>query len=752
MDASATLTSRAPALRFAPALFAATLFASALLLFAVQPMFAKMVLPRLGGSPSVWSVAMVFFQAALLIGYAYAHLLARTLSVAHGALVHLSVLAAAALTLPIGIAQSFGAPPSSGIGLWVVALFTASIGLPFVALSASAPLLQSWFAASGHPQARNPYVLYAASNLGSFAALLAYPFVLESTLTLRSQALVWSVGFAGLALMVAAAAIVAARGPQRRADPDTVTTDQPTWKDRLSWVALAAVPAGLVIAVTAYISTDVAAAPLLWVLPLALYLLTFVAVFRDRPWFRHDIVAFVTPFLIIAFTIVRLVVDSRVLLITIGANLLVLFVLALLCHGEVYRRRPAPARLTEFYLWTSFGGVIGGIFAGLLAPHLFNTTYEYPILVAAALLALPGALNGTVREFLRRIWPVLAIGALAIVQHFFIELRLGAEAAIPFAVALILLAGWMLLQRRDAARFAALAAVVFIVIGKWQPGLNVIETTRSFFGVHQVVDTADGTHRLLYHGTTIHGAERVRNQDGTRVTGRPDLVSYFYPGGPYSQAIEATRDAAGGLQNVAVVGLGAGSLACHRREGETWHFFEIDPEVVRLALDPNMFRFLSSCAPSAPIVLGDARLTLAASPQKFDLIILDAFTSDAIPTHLLTREAFRSYLAHLTPRGVIIAHITNRHMDLSGVIAAVGASEGLVTFIKADENARQFHVDYRAPTRLTILARDPADLGALPRTDGWRKQEVEPKIAAWTDDYSDIIGAIMRKDRSTGGP
>ncbi len=248
-------------------------------------MFTKMVLPKLGGAPSVWSVAMVFFQAALLVGYAYAHLLARTLSVGHGALVHLGVLAAAALTLPIGIAQGFAVPPSDGVGLWLVALFATSIGLPFAALSASAPLLQSWFAASGHPQARNPYVLYAASNLGSFAALLAYPLALESLLTLRAQAWTWSVGFAGLAVLIAFAAMIAARGADGQSSRVPKRLRAATLRDRFAWTALAAIPAGLVIAVTAYISTDIAAAPLLWVLPLALYLLTFVAVFRDKPWF-----------------------------------------------------------------------------------------------------------------------------------------------------------------------------------------------------------------------------------------------------------------------------------------------------------------------------------------------------------------------------------------------------------------------------------------------------------------------------------
>src|SRR5436190_9793691 len=400
------LHAAAPALRLAPALFAATLVASALLLFAVQPMFTKMVLPMLGGAPSVWSVAMVFFQGSLLIGYAYAHLLARTLTVAQGALVHLGVLAAAALTLPIGIAHGFAAPPSTGVGLWLVGLFAASIGLPFAALSASAPLLQSWFAASGHPPARNPYVLYAASNLGSFAALLAYPLAIESMLTLRVQAWAWSAGFAGLALLIAAAAMVSARGSA--VAPAHAPAARPAWRDRATWTALAAIPAGLVIAVTAYISTDIAAAPLLWVLPLALYLLTFVAVFRDKPWFAHSLVLKIVPFLVAPLAITLLGGDREYWLPTMALNLLALFVLALACHGEVYARRPAPALLTDFYLWTSLGGVLGGIFAGLLAPYLFSHTYEYPVLVTAAIFALPGALSGTARDFLWRIWPALA--------------------------------------------------------------------------------------------------------------------------------------------------------------------------------------------------------------------------------------------------------------------------------------------------------------------------------------------------------
>src|SRR4051794_35284099 len=443
-------------LRLAPALFATTLFASALLLFAVQPMFTKMVLPMLGGAPSVWSVAMVFFQGALLIGYAYAHLLARTLSVGHAALVHLAVLGLAAMSLPIGIAAGFSDPPSQGIGPWLVGLFAASMGLPFVALSASAPLLQSWFAASGHTQARNPYILYAASNLGSFAALLAYPLALESMLTLRMQAWVWSVGFAGLAILIGVAAMVAARG-NGIAISIAVPAASPTWRERAAWTMLAAIPAGLVIAVTAYISTDVAAVPLLWVLPLALYLLTFVAVFRHKAWVTHDLVVRLAPVHVGPLAITLLSSERVYWGITIALHLMALFVLALACHGEVYRRRPATARLTEFYLWTSFGGVLGGIFAGLVAPHVFNQTYEYPILVIAAVLTLPGALSGTIRQFAWRTWPALAAVTFALVHLHVISLPVTEQTALLVKIGLVVLVGLMLIQRRDPARLAALA-------------------------------------------------------------------------------------------------------------------------------------------------------------------------------------------------------------------------------------------------------------------------------------------------------
>ena len=382
--------------RITSPLFASALFVSALLLFAVQPMFTKMILPKLGGAPAVWSVAMVAFQAFLFIGYLYAHLIARTFTPARAAVVHLAVLAVVAVTLPLGIAPAFNVPPADGVMLWLVGLFAASIGVPFIALAATAPLLQSWFIATGHPQAHNPYVLYAASNLGSFVGLLSYPFVVEPLLTLNTQLLVWSLGFSALAVLIGAAGCMAARnvGAVSAIAPAGAP---PTILRRLSWLALTAVPAGLVVAVTAYITTDIAAAPFLWVVPLALYLLTFVGVFRERPWFSHAAVLRYLPYVVAPLAVSILGRDKVHWLAIILLNLIAFVMIALACHGEAYRRRPAPERLTEFYLWTSFGGVLGGVFAGLIAPNLFNNIYEYPILIAAALLVLPGMFAGGMR-------------------------------------------------------------------------------------------------------------------------------------------------------------------------------------------------------------------------------------------------------------------------------------------------------------------------------------------------------------------
>jgi hypothetical protein len=740
----AAVNPRATASRLIPYFYAATLFVSALLLFSIQPMFAKMVLPRLGGAPAVWSVAMVFFQTALLAGYCYAHVLGRFLSPRRAALLHLTLIGVTAMTLPISIAAGWGAPPSSGIALWLFGLFAVSIGLPFFTLSASAPLLQSWFAASRHPQAKNPYVLYAASNLGSFAALFAYPVIIEPWFTLSVQTRIWSAGFAILALLAAVAPLFVAdtgSATAMRAKPEADFA--PGLGERARWVVLAGIPSGLVVAVTAHITTDIAATPFLWVVPLAIYLLTFVAIFRERPWIAHTTVVWLVPFAVAPLAISLIGGDKVYWVTTILLNLTAFALLTLMCHGEVYARRPGAQRLTEFYLFTSLGGVIGGAFAGLLAPQVFNGNYEYPILIAAALMCMPGFFTGGSRKGLTEALPWLAVSAALALVWWFTRLKLPATLELPFQVASAVLAAAMLLQRHRPMRFFALVVLGFVVTAFWRPGLAPIETARSFFGVHKVVETSDGKARLLYHGTTIHGAQRLRNDDGTPADGPPIPATYYYPGGPIAEGIRSARAALGGFDRVAVIGLGTGSLACHRKTSEHWDFFEIDPEVVRIAGDPRFFTFMSACAPDASIMLGDARLTLPESSSQYDLIVLDAFSSDAIPVHLLTREAFRGYLSKLSPHGVIVAHISNRHLDLAPVVANVARASGLVAFLREDHAAGGMSTDLNANARVIVLARSPGDAGAV--AESWTRLQPDPSGATWTDDYSNILGAMLRK-------
>lgn len=731
--------------RLLPILSVATLLLSALLLFLIQPMFAKMVLPKLGGAPSVWSVAMVFFQAVLLAGYAYAHLLGRLLGRQRAGLVHLLLLAVTAMTLPIAIAPNWGAPPADGTALWLFGLFAASIGLPFFTLSASAPLLQSWFAASGHREASNPYVLYAASNLGSFAALFAYPVVVEPLLTLKMQASAWSVGFAVFALLVTAVAFVLGRGNGVTGAAPTPQTSIVSATDRLRWIALAAIPSGLVIAVTAHLTTDVAATPFLWVIPLALYLFTFVVVFRDRPWISHATVAWLVPFAVAPLAI-SLVGAKVFWLTTIALHLVVFTLLTLLCHGELYARRPHPQRLTEFFLCTSFGGVLGGAFAGLLAPKIFSGNYEYPILIALALLALPGMFAGGARRALTKASPWLALAIALAMVWYVTKLQLPASLEFPFKALLILLTACMLFLRQRPVSFAGLAITGLMLTTFWRPGMAPIETARSFFGVHTVVDLSDGSARLLFHGNTMHGAERLRNEDGTPVAGAPEPQSYYYPGGPLAEGIAAARSAndrfKNGFERVAVVGLGTGSLACYLRGEEEWSFFEIDPEVIRIASNPAFFTFLSRCAPKADLVLGDARLTLQASPERYDLIVLDAFSSDGIPVHLLTREAIAGYLSKLTPHGVILVHISNRHLDLAPIMANVAQSQGLIALFKEGHPTGDVMTTLRTASRVVMLARTPEDAGAA--AQHWIAMSPDPASALWTDDYSNLLGPMLR--------
>jgi hypothetical protein len=726
--------------------YAAAIFLSAALLFAVQPMFTKMVLPKLGGTPSVWSVAMVFFQAVLLAGYAYAHALTKYLPGKRSIIVHLAVMCAATFFLPLSIASWWGRPPADATAaLWLLGLFTVSIGLPFFALSANGPLLQAWFARTDHPSAGDPYFLYAASNIGSFLALLSYPFVLEPLSTLSQQTRSWAVLFIALIVLIGWCGWLMLRAPRTEAATVAASSAPPGWRDAARWIVLAAVPSALLISVTAHISTDIAAAPFMWVIPLALYLLTFVIVFSNRPILPHNWMVAVEPVFIVALAALIVLDIRQYVLGLLALNVVAFFVITMVCHGELSRSRPPAQYLTAFYMWMSAGGVIGGIFAGLIAPNVFSWVLEYPLLVVFAILCRPGlALPNNWRAQL--LW-LAAIAVVAIVAFpGLTERYVTDEKTFYWAVGgLLVVAG---LVSREPLPFAAVIAVVFIIGSAYRPDSEVRETMRSFFGVHKITETPDGTFRVFMHGTTIHGAERLRDDNGEPITGRPPLITYYHDNSPMGVTMQAVRARVGGPIKVAVVGLGTGTFACFAEAGDKFTFYEIDASVEKLARSSGRFHYLEKCAPDIPVVLGDARLTLAESPDKYDLIVLDAFSSDAIPVHLMTREAMAIYVSKLALHGIVMMHISNRHLELASVVAGIAHANGFVSRVN-NRAAREGEDDskYIFTSNVVISAREEADFGQLLEDKDWSELNIDPKQRIWTDDYSNIVGAIVRNLR-----
>jgi SAM-dependent methyltransferase len=724
------------------AAFGFAIFLSASLLFSVQPLFAKVVLPSLGGSPSVWSVALVFFQGTLLAGYLYAHLLTRYLPGKPSVLAHLFVMTVAVLALPLGIASGWGRPPTQGAEFWLLALFAASIGLPFFALSANAPLLQAWFARTGHPSAKDPYFLYAASNIGSFLSLLSYPFVVEPFTRLSEQTNIWSALFIFLIVAIAFCGVLLLRTRNELPAANSRRDAAPSRRDALIWIALGAVPSAYLVAVTAHISTDVAAVPLLWVMPLALFLLTFVIAFQTRPIIPHSFFLMIQP-AVVALLVASLVFSQLQSIFTaIGVNLAAFFVTAMVCHGELARRRPAARHLTAFYLCMATGGVIGGVLAGLIAPYVFSWVAEYPLLIVAGLLCRPGlALPDDGRAW---VWNNVALAAVAVAVVCTRYLGLYPNAMTfqgLIGVALILT---VLFLANNTLRLAGAIASILILIYAYQADGSDVLSVRSFFGVHRVYerDAGDVRMRLLMHGTTVHGAQIV-GPGGKSEDGRPATVTYFGPRSPMAVAFEGVKENKRGPIRVAVVGLGAGTVACFLRKTDHLDFYEIDDAVVQIAFDPKQFEFISGCKPDARVVLGDARLTLADAPDgSYDLIVMDAFSSDAVPVHLLTREAMALYLRKLAPGGIVVSHVMNRHLELASVVAGIGDANGMVTRVMSttyDGTERHLY-----GSTVAAVARRDADFGALLRLGEWEPQAPDPKQWVWTDDYSNIVGAMIR--------
>jgi hypothetical protein len=504
------------------------------------------------------------------------------------------------------------------------------------------------------------------------------------------------------------------------------------------------------VAVTAHISTDIAAAPLLWVIPLSLYLLTFALVFARRPLLPHRWMIRLLPFTIAALVIFVAPLpfgEDRPLGLNLAGHLLTFFLIAVACHGELARLRPPADRLTIFYVSLSGGGMIGGLFAGLIAPNVFSWVAEYPILIVLAALCLP-VTSFTWSRRDRLFWAVALAVAIALLAPGLIAGWTPSNRAPIFIYATIVaLAAGGLLVARDPLKFAFAITVALAIVRLYPAAEDRPETIRSFFGVHKIYQTSEGHYRVLMHGTTIHGAQRITDNNGKLLTGRPEPLAYYHSASPLAEAIRAVRQRKSGPLRVAVIGLGAGSLACYLRPGDTWRFFEIDPAVIIIARDPRRFSYLRSCAPDVSIVLGDARLTLVHEPDRhYDLIIVDAYSSDAIPVHLATQEAMALYNSKLAPDGVVVMHIANRHFELASVVAGIAAANAMKTWVNyGDDDDREDEYIYYS--EVAISAARSEDIGELASNENW-ELTVPPKgQRVWTDDYSNILGAIIRRWR-----
>ncbi|MBX3471465.1 MAG: fused MFS/spermidine synthase [Planctomycetes bacterium] len=723
-------------------LVACTLGLSALLLFAVQPMLGRALLPLLGGAPAVWTTVMLFFQAALLLGYAYAHASARWLPWRAQAGAHLLLVGAGLAVLPFSTA---GATPPVGDGLapalWVGAWLTAAVGLPVVALSASAPLLQGFAARAG---ARDPYVLYAASNAGSLTALVAYPLVVEPLAGVALQARAWAGGYAALLGLVAACVVAVGRAGAREAAPQVADAPAPPLAPRrvARWLALSAVPVALLLGVTNHMTADLSAVPLLWVTPLAAYLVTFIVTF-ERPdrGARAGAVALRALLVLAAPLVLTLTCGvTAPLPLAVALDLTALLAVGLVCHGALSQDRPPVAHLTTFYLCIAAGGVVGGALCAIVAPLVFSHVIEYPLALAAACALRPATSGPAARRdlALHAAWPLavagLALGLDALVRAVAPALDGRARLLVAFAPAALLAHA---AHRRPARHGLALLALLLVgLVVEGEHG-RAVRTERSFFGVHRVTVSPDGRHRWLLHGGTVHGAQAL---DPARAR---EPLAYYHRLGPCADVVSAWR-AGPGPRRAGVVGLGVGALAAYGEAGEDWTFFEIDPAVVRIASDPALFTFLRDCRADWRVVQGDARLRLRdLPPASLGLLFMDAFSGDAIPAHLLTREALALQADALAPGGLLALHVSNRYLELRPVVARTAAAAGLVGRARFDDvgAARGADPEGRASSQWVVLARREEDLGPLRDDPRWRPLAPDGG-PPWTDDHAHVLGAL----------
>lgn len=726
-------------------LFAATLFTSASLMFVLQPMFGKILLPLLGGSPAVWNTCMVFYQSILFLGYLYAHYISTRQGQNRQILIHAGIMLVSFLALPLALPENTTPPTDSDPTFWLFWTLLLAIGLPFFVVSTTAPLIQKWFANVGHHTSHDPYYLYAASNAGSLIALLSYPFVLEPNVGLANQKTYWSIGYFLLCMLIAGCAFILWKTRQQTEVPQESLPDSNDLSPytQLHWLALAFVPSSLLLGLTNFISTDIASVPLLWIIPLTLYLLSFIIVFSKWNSIIHPLMVRLQPVVLLPF-IAYSFINPAVLpyWMDLTLHLLAFFLAVMVCHGELAKNRPHTRYLTTFYLIMSFAGMLGGMFNTFVAPFVFNAVYEYPIMIVAALLLRPGLKSSIGKHKMAWASQLILPAALIIIGLIIYASSDDLPQYLDtIGVGLILIAGLTYAFRRQPITLALLTGtLIFFTQGLHGLLSNTLYQERSFFGVLSVresvlVDEQNRPEKYheLFHGTTKHGAQRL-----TAAHVQAPLTYYSRPG-PMGQLFKEYDNANQNWQ-VGVVGLGAGALTCYAKQQQEWTLYEIDPLVVEVASNPAYFSYLKQCGHNAIMRIGDARLSLEKEPEKkFDLLVMDAFSSDSVPTHLLTQEALKLYFNKLKPDGILAFHITNRHLELKKVLSDHAKQLHLAALIQ--EFKPQQDIPLVVATDWVVMANRAETLEPLRLSPlgNWQKLPLYFDVKPWTDDFTNIV-------------
>ena len=708
-------------------------------------MVGKMMLPLLGGAAAVWITCLLFFQLMLLAGYGYAHALERYATVRTQMIVHSILMLAALLFLPMHFAARPDSAATNHPTLWLLGQLIRTVGIPFGVVSTTAPLLQNWLSKTPTASGKDPYFLYAVSNAGSLLALLAYPVLIEPRLGVRLQSESWFAAYAVLVLMVFGGAATVWK---HLSEPGTVTQSESaatvtegerlSWKLRLYWLAAAFVPSALMLAVTNHMLLNLASVPFLWVMPLAAYLITFMIAFARRLRLSPITLSRIVPvILLVLFPLVAASkpVAANLLWYLLGSHILVLFAGALLCHTALASRRPGTRHLTEFYFWVALGGALGGIFVAIMAPFMFRTVVEYPLVVA--MIAFFRDTRDPDQKINWRDWIYPAVLGLLVAAAWYglkwasVDVTEDTKTALAVDAVLVLVA---YLFRNRRFRFALAMAVLIFGYHLALPGFldanQVVYIARDFFGIKKVVYELESNMRKLLHGDTLHGLE---SQDPA-LSGQP--LSYYHETGPVGDVMKMISERPS--EHVGVVGLGTGSMAAWARPNRHVTYFEIDPQIVDVAT--NFFTFFRRCGKDCDVVMGDGRLSIEKQPDStFDVLMLDAFDSDSIPAHLVSREAVQMYLRKLKPNGMILFHVSNRYMDVESLVSALitdASLEGLVRYDNDEEAPGKTSSDY------VVAAQRPESLGSLEQNENWTHVEKPAGILPWTDDYSNMLKIV----------